>query len=529
MQNGDKSDNVPVRMYRSVVLTSVCQFTDPESPTVIQNSPLLEVSTPTRIVEVDPMDIPLPKDDDIDDHCNEQERVEVNEESSSQSAPAEDFGYFNAAFDDDFDEQEEEVRKPIMTFSKVRALEVVRGEVNVFNEEDEEMASSASSSASSSSSSSSEPSESGSVKNLALERKEEEENVAESLPLADEDSMPQGIFEVHATQLPSPELPSMEILNSRPITPEDILASEEEVVEVVTEPVKVVSSQDTLVESPSAEHQFAMEQVMKERFSVEQIPTVTLDSTTRSDSPFGMRTPPPTPALDELTASPHALSVSHSPCHTLSIVKEQVDSPSVQVLVESVVVTADQQVTDFNLTPETMMSEKTETDQQHVEKTTIVCVRSLRKVSRDEGTQTDLSGFPGRAHVSSPSVANEQPTEHEHQHHTSITLQKTIQLQVEEQEEPSSTTPDVVAEAMKEMPSPVTDTEDVFVETADREDEEKDRDDDSFYGSDKEVDGEVEFSHTDTSPSGASSSESDAESAMRAQVKAIRVNKTGLY
>ena len=521
MQNGD---NVPVRMYRSVVLTSVRQFTDPESPTIIQNSPLLEVSTPTRIVEVDPMDIPLPKEDDIDENGDEKESVELKEEISSQSTPAEDFGYFNAAFDDDFDEQEEEVCKPIMTFSKVRALEVVRGEVNVFNEEDEEMASSTSSSSSDSSSSSSEPSESGSVKNLALERKEEE-NSTEALPAVDDNSI-HSVFEVHAAQLPSPELPSMEILNSRPITPEDILASEEEVIEVVAEPVQVVNSQDTLAESPSAEHQFAMEQVMKERFSVEQMPTVTLDPTSRSDSPFGMRTPPPTPAHDELTASPHSPSVSHSPCHTLTIIKEQADNPPEQVVVESAVVTADQPVTDSNLSSVTVVSEEAETDvsvqqQQHDEKTTVVSVRSSRKVSRDEGTQTDLSGFPGRVHASSPSVANEQPTEHDHQHHTSITQQKTIPLQVEEQEETSRTTPDLVAEAKQdELPSPVSpDSEDVFIETVDRQDEEKDRDDDSFYGSDKEVDGEVEFSHTDTSPSGASSSESDAESTMRAQVK----------
>lgn len=474
LQNGD---NVPVRMYRSVVLTSVRQFTDPESPTAIQSLPLLEVGSPIETLEVDPMDIPLPKDADVvDENGDEREEMQVQEESSSKPAAAEDFGYFNAAFDDDFDEQEE-VCKPAMTFTKVGTLEVVRGEVNVFNEEDEEMVSSTTSD---SSSSSSEPSESGSVKNLALERKGGEEE--------EDETALHKVFEVHAAQLPSPELPSMEILNSRPITPEDILASDEAIEVQPTPQMTMTEAANVLAESPSTEHQMAMEQVMQERFSVEQMPTVTLDSTTRSESPFGMRTPPSTPAHEDLTAS----------------------SPSNQTVITDQLVTVSTNSSDSSQTSSPVMDEAYER--------AVIDYKPTRKVSRDEGTQTELSGFPGRLHATN-TLTNDQVTQN---------VQKTIPLQVEQEREE---VPDVVVEAKMqeqvEMPSPMSDTaatEEVFLETAGAD--EKDRDDDSFYGSDKEVDGEVEFSHTDTSPSGASSSESDAESTMRVKVKAREINTT---
>ena len=66
--------------------------------------------------------------------------------------------------------------------------------------------------------------------------------------------------------------------------------------------------------------------------------------------------------------------------------------------------------------------------------------------------------------------------------------------------------------------SPVSDGE-VFMSNSNSSPTDKaNDDDDSFYGSDKEVDEAVEFSHTDSAASNSSASESEMESDKRAEL-----------
>jgi len=77
-------------------------------------------------------------------------------------------------------------------------------------------------------------------------------------------------------------------------------------------------------------------------------------------------------------------------------------------------------------------------------------------------------------------------------------------------------------EAMNSMPllTPVSDGE-VFIpeEPADLSQKRKDDEMDSFYGSDKEVDEAVEFSHTDSSSSSSSASESEVEPESKSELR----------
>jgi hypothetical protein len=169
-------------------------------------------------------------------------------------------------------------------------------------------------------------------------------------------------------------------------------------------------------------------------------------------------------------------------------------------------------------------------------------VRPPRKVSRDEGTQTDFCGYTGRLHVSTVV----QPAEL-----TSIIQPQTISpLQVEEMATTTAATSDMEVEppaavttlqeidadlnrlvasmeATEEVSTPILDGE-VFAAVAIVAESKTNEDVDSFYGSDKEVDNEVVFSHTDSSSSSSSSSESDIEPDQTQQVK-INISRSQTF
>lgn len=320
-RNGD----VPVRMYRSVVLTSVRQFTDPGSPTS-QKTCLELPASPTLTEDMDPRELSM-DDGQPDGQDSAFDDDETNVADLPIRSPSVDtLGYFNAAFED-FDEQEREAYEQERVSPSRSGLEVIRGNVEDFNEEDEEMMQSSSSSPSSSSSSSSstdscsDPSESSSVKHFSFELMDESpsgEMELATLHIEEDNSF---VVEVKAGQLPSPEVPSMEILVSRPITPEDFLTPEEEQapefqeavsggggggdgdgdfgqqsdhsVDYVQQSANTVTGHDELTDRS----QLTFERAVMERFNFEQPPSASRD---RAGSPVSTDTPPPTPALAEL-------------------------------------------------------------------------------------------------------------------------------------------------------------------------------------------------------------------------------------
>ena len=284
-RNGD----VPIRMYRSVVLTSVRQFTDPGSPT-IQKTCLEMPASPTLTEDMDPKDLT------IDEETGESDAVKDDEtDGPGRSDSVDTLGYFNAAFED-FDEQEKEAYGHERTSRS--GLEVIRGNVEDFNEEDEEMMIDSTSS----SDTSSESSESGSVKNF--ENPNTEEHKLKILQL-DESY----VVEVKAGNLPSPELPSMEVLNSRPITPDDFLTPEEEAwtypTITVDEDIQNVTTVVERVEEVTVQNQVTFEQLVIERFNFQKLPNTSQDP---CDSPVTTSTPPSTPAMVELNALYQAFS-----------------------------------------------------------------------------------------------------------------------------------------------------------------------------------------------------------------------------
>ncbi|XP_046644687.1 utrophin-like isoform X8 [Daphnia pulicaria] len=284
-RNGD----VPIRMYRSVVLTSVRQFTDPGSPP-IQKACLELPASPTLTEDMDPKDLT------IDGESEEPNAFKDDEmDGPGRSDSADTLGYFNAAFED-FDEQEKEAYAHERTSRS--GLEVIRGNVEDFNEEDEEMMIDSTSS----SDRSSQSSESGSVKNF--ENPNTENHQIQILKL-DESY----VVEVQAGNLPSPELPSMEVLNSRPITPDDFLTPEEEAwtypTITVDEEHRSVTTVVERVEEVTVQNQVTFEQLVIERFNFQKLPNTSQDP---CDSPITTGTPPSTPAMVELNALYQAFS-----------------------------------------------------------------------------------------------------------------------------------------------------------------------------------------------------------------------------
>jgi prolactin regulatory element-binding protein len=284
-RNGD----VPIRMYRSVVLTSVRQFTDPGSPP-IQKACLELPASPTLTEDMDPKDLT------IDGESEEPNAFKDDEmDGPGRSDSADTLGYFNAAFED-FDEQEKEAYAHERTSRS--GLEVIRGNVEDFNEEDEEMMIDSTSS----SDRSSQSSESGSVKNF--ENPNTENHQIQILKL-DESY----VVEVQAGNLPSPELPSMEVLNSRPITPDDFLTPEEEAwtypTITVDEEHQSVTTVVERVEEVTVQNQVTFEQLVIERFNFQKLPNTSQDP---CDSPITTGTPPSTPAMVELNALYQAFS-----------------------------------------------------------------------------------------------------------------------------------------------------------------------------------------------------------------------------
>lgn len=497
---------LPTRMYRSVVLTSVREFTDPESPTSQKDDASLmrTISNSTQ--------------EDSEEAGESDEPMEVQEGEQQQSDPdVDDFGYFNAAFED-FDESAEEDR-PSHPLRRGRALEVVRGDVNVFNEEDEDAASSSSdSSDSSSTTTSTEPSETDSVKHVVVEGPKK----AEFPPLQ--------IVQVTASQLPSPEVPSVEILNSRPLTPEVILRIEE-----VSSTDEVSSKSRAEVELEElSEHRLAIEQAMMKRFNdgSELAPTASQD---RAESPIGSRTPPPTPAYDSNGSFHHPAADHPFPAfvgtqpesraegeEVASDIPPSTNDQSREEAIHQEEEPIDQHPSPLEAEDELANADKTtgsdaimddesskwtpsspEDTATEVERMVWLQQQGKRRTSRDEGTQTDLSGFSGVClHGSSPATTTTaaappalSPTQLTH---VSIIQPEPIPLQVDKAQE---------AEAVI---TPMSTDGEVF--SVGNPPAANNEDADSFYGSDKEVDGEVIFSHTDTSPSGTSSSGSDVES-----------------
>lgn len=288
-------------MYRSVVLTSVRQFTDPGSPTTCLELP----ASPTLAEEMDPSDLTVDTiQTDGQDSFFDEEMVE-NRDVPIRSPSVDTLGYFNAAFED-FDEQEREAYQEEERLSPSRSgLEVIRGNTtNDFNEEEEDMiiessstsSKSSSDSNSASTSSTSEPSESSSVKYLPMEVKEEQNAKGRMTLQVEEDNS--FVIEVTSSQLPSPEIPSMEILNSRPITPEDFLTPEEEksILEGFQEANQAVQPTDQAAhqELIDQNNQKSFEQAIMDRFTFDQPPGSSRDG---SEYPAGTDTPPPTPAF----------------------------------------------------------------------------------------------------------------------------------------------------------------------------------------------------------------------------------------
>lgn len=495
----------PIRMYRSVVLTSVRQFTDPESPSEQTDDPLTPQSCGSS-------------DDQAASEDNESASMEVEEELHSDV----DFGYFNAAFED-FDEEkesgmEEGARSATnQRLRRTRALEVVRGEVNVFNEEDEEMASTSSNSDSSDSSSLTDLSETNSVKRVHPKEKDHDskeavENVkmmrlddaaepvkpdaekeasqvteAEDIAIAE---MPQ-LVQVTASQLPSPEVPSVEILNSRPLTPEETCNPVEDGTS------SAVPSDELVKLEGLTEHPFIMVQVTMERFNGDEV------DENRVESPLGSRTPPPTPAHDDFQSfqPPAHLSdqdLSHlneidemrRAAEKISQQSEPMDQPS-SAPVDSPDLGSDDQ--EGSGSAETIK----ETDPVFgTSQIGVHVTKPARRMSRDEGTQTDLSGFVGRLHAVPPPAAASPQAEM----CPAIIQHQPLPLQVDLNKVSEETRTTAAS-----LSSPTSDGE-VFSSGAANQDDE-----DSFYGSDKEMDGEVVFSHTESSHSGTTSSGSDVE------------------
>ena len=288
----NRNADVPVRMYRSVVLTSVRQFTDPGSPT-IQKTCLELPASPTLTEDMDPKDLTIEGETEESDAVKEDEM-----DGPGRSASVDTLGYFNAAFED-FDEQEKEAYEHERISPSRSGLEVIRGNVEDFNEEDEEMMIDSTSS----SDSSSESSESGSVKNL--KNANTEEYKLQILQL-DESY----VVEVKAGNLPSPELPSMEVLNSRPITPDDFLTPDEEAwtyptITIDEENQNVTTVVEHVEEVTTVQNQVTFEQLVIERFNFEKLP---ISSQECIDSPINTGTPPSTPAMVELNALYKAFS-----------------------------------------------------------------------------------------------------------------------------------------------------------------------------------------------------------------------------
>ena len=568
-QHQQRNGDVPVRMYRSVVLTSVRQFTDPGSPTS-QKTCLELPASPTLTEDMDPRDLLA-----IDAEPEEQDLGRDEDMESADAAAVDTCGYFNAAFED-FDDQEKEAYEEERSSPGRIGLEVIRGNVMDFNEEEEENIESSSTSSSSSSSSSSSEScseTSGSVRHLAGHIDDKIHPYRELEPLHVEDSY---VVEVKASQLPSPEVPSMEILNSRPITPEDFLTPEGEdwksPQESVGERVQQEDSAAIDHDEVTDENRSTLERVMLERFSFEQTPSAAQD---RSDSPIMTNTPPPTPAVNELNVFYQAfagasLKVDVEPVEDNQL-EEVVEDPIVDDAgviisrddsVESIAESIDDEKEaivnecplDQNPSPpeaDSMLDsagsillaaietreEETHDPAQRAQSSTSNSVRATRKISRDEGTQTEFCGYTGRLHVTPPVQSTEI---------TSIIEPQTIPLQVEESSvEMATSTSDMEAEKVEDQPatlqeidaqldrlvvsmesaqeevaSPVSDGE-VFIAIATAADPKANEDVDSFYGSDKEIDGEVVFSHTDSSPSSSSSSDSDVEPERKPQQVSI--------
>lgn len=290
------------RMYRSVVYTSVRQFASSDSSTT--------ESEPTQTIL---MDIPSPTLTD----------------GSGREAPlaVDDFGYFNAAFED-FDEPDEEKEKESCSEPAVppsRPLEVLREDISYIDDVNYSEGSDAS-----------EDSQSGSesVKHFAKAATVVPEITIDE-PLTPEDSQwsseqpltatlsPQSDADARETvslppaslhvvevkespvyhrmiqvetlnvEFPSPEQPSMEVL-SRAQSPDDpsSLQSQPQLEEQQLQqpqPQQQGSENNT-------DHFFDMEQVLVERFNMKTTPpTATLSYVT---TPPETHAPPPTPAHD---------------------------------------------------------------------------------------------------------------------------------------------------------------------------------------------------------------------------------------
>ncbi|EFX89386.1 dystrophin [Daphnia pulex] len=320
-RNGD----VPIRMYRSVVLTSVRQFTDPGSPP-IQKACLELPASPTLTEDMDPKELTIDGESEEpnafkDDEPNAFKDDKMDGPGRSDSADT--LGYFNAAFED-FDEQEKEAYAHERTSRS--GLEVIRGNVEDFNEEDEEMMIDSTSS----SDRSSQSSESGSVKNFENPNTDEDHKI--QILKLDESY----VVEVKAGNLPSPELPSMEVLNSRPITPDDFLTPEEEAwtypTITVDEEHQSVTTVVERVEEVTVQNQVTFEQLVIERFNFQKLPNTSQDP---CDSPITTGTPPSTPAMVELNALYQAFSNASAKVDDVD--REEV--PLVQDILPSDVVT----------------------------------------------------------------------------------------------------------------------------------------------------------------------------------------------
>ncbi|KAI9557614.1 dystrophin [Daphnia sinensis] len=286
-QQNRNGGDVPVRMYRSVVLTSVRQFTDPGSPTM-QKASLELPASPTLAEDMDPKDLTIDVEMEESDSAKDEEM-----DGPGHSTFVDTLGYFNAAFED-FEEQEKEAYMQDCVSSSRSGLEVIRGNVVDFNEEDEEMIES---SPSLTSDSSSESSDSNSVKDLPVDI---ETMVPEKLKILQVDDS--YVVEVKAGNLPSPEVPSMEVLNSRPITPDDFLTPEEEAwtyPQITVDADQQIVSTVTNHEEVTVQNQVSFEQLVIERFNSQRL---TVTSQDRCHSPVTTSTPPPTPALCETNA-----------------------------------------------------------------------------------------------------------------------------------------------------------------------------------------------------------------------------------
>lgn len=606
------SGEIPVRMYRSVVLTSVRQFTDPEAQTseqVCEEAPMDEEDLEDESEDAAMEDGDAPKADGAEERF---ENVDLEQsEATTELRPFETFGYFNAAFED-FEEQEKEVEQVTARIRPIRRMEVVRGEMDQFNEEDEEEmeTSSVGSQSLSSDSSSSEVSESDSVKYVALNN-----NASSSVQALNEPYT----VEVCSSQLPSPEKPSMEVLDSsRPMTPEEFPLELEH-----KDAAPFASPEDSEVEdtprsvaepTDEDERRLAMEHDVMERLRVEE---ARFSSQERAESPAHASTPPPTPAAHgELTTFQHLLPPLDSTVtignalpqdkmddaalekgekqETNQAVETCEQSSAIQAESNSLQGDSDNQafqneteldrsgadqaaIPDENQSSPPALPEPSssqlETDAESgsnqlmenepaaeetaeeasvknedtdigatEERLVIASVKPSRKVSRDEGTQTEFCSLTGRLHATKPvHQEDELVSITEPQYSVALQVNSAGQLVTTEEDnkgaeevlspepleqpefdrigETSEEIADKPIEAMEvagEIPpeaeskpvlsSQVSDGE-VFIDQAQPiAENEANEDDDSFYGSDKEVDGEIEFSQTESARSSSSSS-----------------------